>query len=336
MEEKNDDLTYKKDNYKINISLKANHISLIIIDSLTNEEYKRIFSEEYFSKKNSFFSYFSIIGIKDFLINAIKDPSKYNITKDNKNLALTIPIEKLNEKLEILIPISEAELSTEDNIIILKNENIFLKEEIKNLKDEINELKKRLKIVEEAMGNNKEEWRGFTNKIIKNKNEVKRLLNWIDPNEKYRVKLLYDASLEENTNKDFHKYCDGKGATITLVESSKGKRFGGYTRISWNYNFKNFMSDSNAFLFNLDSNKKYKVIKPQYAIYGHENYGPHFGQCNDFTPGHPNGSKLFIGGSHPSNPDNNKTYEAEKNELSGEDNFQIVSMEVYQVNLDNF
>ena len=85
MEEKNDKSSFKKDNYKINISLKGNNISLIIIDSLTNEEYKRIISEEYFLNKNSFFSYFSIIGLKDFLIKAIKDPSKYNITKDNKN-----------------------------------------------------------------------------------------------------------------------------------------------------------------------------------------------------------------------------------------------------------
>ena len=334
MEEKNDDLTFKKDNYKINISLKSNNISLIIIDSLTNEEYKRLISEEYFSNKNPLFSYFSIIGIKDFLINAIKDPSKYNLAKDNKNLTLTIPLEKLNEKIEILIPISEAQLTTEDNIIMLKNENFCLKEDIKNLKDEINELKKRLKIVEETM--RKEDWRGFTNKIIKNKNEVQQLLNWINPNEKYSVKLLYDASPEENTNKDFHKYCDGKGATITLVESSKGKRFGGYAKISWNNNSQNWMNDSSAFLFSLDNNKKYKVIKPQYAIYGHENYGPHFGESNDFTPGHPSGSQFFIGGSHPSNPENNKTFEAEKNELSGEDNFQIVSMEVYQVNLDNY
>jgi len=336
MEEKNDNSSFKKDNYKINISLKGNNISLIIIDSLTNEEYKRIISEEYFLNKNSFFSYFSIIGLKDFLIKAIKDPSKYNITKDNKNLTLTLPLEKLDEKIEILIPISETQLSAEDNIIMLKNENLYLKEDIKNLKDEVNELKKRLKIVEEIMEKNKEEWRGFTNKIIKNTNEVKQLLNWINPNEKYRVKLLYNASLEENTNKDFHKYCDGKGATITLVESSKGKRLGGYANISWNNNLKNWMNDSSAFLFSLDNNKKYKVINPQYAIYGNESYGPHFGHSNDFTPGHPSGSKFFIGGSHPSNPGSGKTFEAEKNELSGEDNFQIVSMEVYQVNLDNF
>ena len=163
---------------------------------------------------------------------------------------------------------------------------------------------------------------------------MKQLLNWINPNEKYRVNLLYDASIEENTNKDFHKYSDGKGATITLVESSKGKRFRGYTRISWNNNIKDYMTDTSAFLFNLDNKKKYKVIKPECAIWGRDDYGPHFGGNNDFTPRHPSGSKFFVGGSHPSNPGNGKTYEAEKNELSGEDNFKIVAMKVYQVNME--
>ena len=334
MNEKNDDSTIKKDNYIINIALKANYISLIIIDSLKNEEYKRILSQDFFSNKNSFFSYFTIIGIKDFFINIIKDPTKYNITKENKNIKLTISLEKSNENIEMIIPISESQLTTEDNINILKNENINLKDDIKNLREEVNELKNKVKIIKESIRNTKDEWKGFTNKILKSKEEVNQLLNWINQNERYRVKLLYNASLEENTNKDFHKYCDGKGATITLVESSKGKRFGGYTRISWNNNIKNWMNDSDAFLFSFDKNKKYKVVKPEYAIFGRDDYGPHFGYGNDFTPGHPNGSKFFIGGSHPSNPGGTKTFEADKNELSGEDNFQIVSMEVYQVNLD--
>ena len=55
MEEKNDDSKFKKDNYRINISLKGNNISLIIINSLINEEYKRIISEEYFSTKKFIF-----------------------------------------------------------------------------------------------------------------------------------------------------------------------------------------------------------------------------------------------------------------------------------------
>ena len=94
------------------------------------------------------------------------------------------------------------------------------------------------------------------------------------------------------------------------------------------------MKDTTAFLFNLDDNKKYKVLKPEYAIYGDNRYGPHFGNSNDFTPGHPDGSKYFIGGSHPSNPNGNYTYESKEKELSGDNNFKIVAMEVYKVILE--
>ena len=210
MEECNNDTTFKKENYIINISLKKNYISLIITESQKKEEYIRIISSEYFANKNSFFSYFTIIGIKDFLINIIKDSSNYNIIKENKNIKLILSLKKINESIEIIIPLSESQITVEDNINIIKNENL-------NLKEEINELKKRLKLVEDTLKNNNIEWRGFTNKIIKNKDEVKQLLNWINPNEKYRVNLLYDASIEENTNKDFHKYCDGKGAVLLLL-----------------------------------------------------------------------------------------------------------------------
>ena len=332
-ENNNEEIIINKDNYTITISLKANILSLIINDSLNSVGYKANISQEFLSNKNIFFSYLTIIGIKDFFINTLKNQSKYNISNYNSNLKLTIFLQN-SENLELIIPKLETQLNTDDTIILLKNENLNLKDDIKNLKEEISTIKNRLEELEKKISNDKNEWKGFTNKIIKNKDEVNQLLNWINPNEKYKVKLLYDANLEQNTNKDFHNKCDGKGATITLVESSKGKRFGGFTRISWNNNIKDYMTDANAFLFNLDKNKKFKVIKPQYAIYGRDDYGPHFGYSNDFTPGHPNGSKYFIGGSHPSKHNGNKTYEAEDNELSGENNFTIVSMEVYQVILD--
>ena len=324
-----------KDNYLITISIKDQYLSLIIKDSLSKDEYKTNISQEFLSNKNIFFSYLSIIGIKDFFINSIKDQSKFNLIKQNSNLKLTIIFKSSNENIEIIIPPSEPLLLNKDDIIILlKNENLNMREDITKLKEEMMDIKKRMSELESRINNRKKEWRGFTNKIIKNKDEVKQLLNWINPDEIYHVKLLYDASLEENINKDFHKKCDGKGATITLVESSKRKRFGGYTRISWNNNIKTYMNDSSSFLFNLDNNKKYKVIRPEYAIYGKDDYGPHFGYGNDFSPGHPNGSKYFIGGSHPSNPGSQKTFEAETNELTGETNFKIVSMEVYQVILE--
>ena len=57
-----------------------------------------------------------------------------------------------------------------------------------------------------------EDNRGFTNKIIKSKNEIDTLLNWINesPLTKLKVKLLYTPTLEENSWRDFHSHCDEK------------------------------------------------------------------------------------------------------------------------------
>ena len=331
-----DEIILKKDNYEINISLKEQNLSLILKDIINNLIYKAYLSKEFLSNKNIFFSYLSLVGIKDFFINLISQ-SKYKINKLLQKIELIILLENSKENIEILIPLFNKE-NDESDMILLKSENLNMKEDIKKLKEEINEIKNRLNEIENKISivnKRKDEWKGFTNKIIKNIDEVKILLNWIDSSQKLKAKLLYTASLEENKNDDFHKKCDGKGATITIVESSKGKRFGGYTRISWNNNFKNWMSDSTAFLFNLDDNKKFKVIKPEYVIYGDNNYGPHFGYNNDFSPGHPSGSKYFIGGSHPSkHGGDSKTYKAENNQLTGESNFNIVYMEVYQILLD--
>ena len=43
------------------------------------------------------------------------------------------------------------------------------------------------------------------------------------PNLKLKVKLLYTPTLEENTWRDFLNYCDNKGPTIVLCESTTEK-----------------------------------------------------------------------------------------------------------------
>ena len=78
-------------------------------------------------------------------------------------------------------------------------------------------------------------------------------MKWVCPNNERRVKLLYTATPEENTRDDFHRTCDNNGATITLVETTKG-RFGGYTSLSWSSN-EGWKNDKEAFLFSLDNEK---------------------------------------------------------------------------------
>ena len=54
---------------------------------------------------------------------------------------------------------------------------------------------------------------------------------WLGNDKKW--KLIYRASKYNYTAKSFHKYCDDKGPTLVLIESSEGWIFGGYTTQSW-------------------------------------------------------------------------------------------------------
>jgi len=110
--------------------------------------------------------------------------------------------------------------------------------------------------------------------------EANSLLGWIykKPNVILKVKLLYTPTLEENSWQDFHKYCDNKGPTLVLCEELiKGKRFGGYTSISWDLKSIKYI-DNDSFLFSLDNNEKY--IENDKYIFGGLRHGIHFGYAN--------------------------------------------------------
>ena len=49
----------------------------------------------------------------------------------------------------------------------------------------------------------------------------------------YKFKLLYKASEHENKSRLFHECCDDKGPTLTIIKSTEGWIFGGYTTQSW-------------------------------------------------------------------------------------------------------
>lgn len=64
------------------------------------------------------------------------------------------------------------------------------------------------------------------------------------------AKLLYRGSLHGFYFKDFHKYCDNKGPTVTLMQIEDGDCIGGYTEENWSTNNK-YVEDKRARLFNL-------------------------------------------------------------------------------------
>jgi len=240
--------------------------NLISYDNPDNtfQEYNSNFDFD-FLKKKSFFECLNIPIIFSILEEQLKN-SKAEIKKcgnEANELLLSIKLNKNDEALDLIIP------KYEKNLHLDKEEILKLKTLCFNL------LYVKNKFVG-TEGNLNEDNEGFTNKIIKNKNEMNTLLNWINKPSgiKLKVKLLYTPTLEKNSWRDFHNYCDEKGPTIILCESTSGNRFGGYTSVSWDLKNTSY-SDSNAFLFSLDNNKKYSQgIDKQ--IYCGNNHGPHF------------------------------------------------------------
>jgi len=58
---------------------------------------------------------------------------------------------------------------------------------------------------------------------------------------------LYIATRDGFAAKDFHQFCDNKGPTLTIIQSSEGYLFGGYSADSWDvsgqykYNIESFI-----------------------------------------------------------------------------------------------
>ena len=59
--------------------------------------------------------------------------------------------------------------------------------------------------------------------------------DWIDPYGEKNItsELLFRTSVNGDSASTFHQKCDGKGATITFIKTTNGKRIGGFTMIPW-------------------------------------------------------------------------------------------------------
>ena len=47
------------------------------------------------------------------------------------------------------------------------------------------------------------------------------------------INLIYKATADSDKAAAFHAKCDDAKSTLVLVETDKGKRFGGYSSCSW-------------------------------------------------------------------------------------------------------
>ena len=309
------------ENYKLKINMiitsdQREYLNIFIKDTSTNEEYNSNFDFD-FLKSKAFFQCLNLQIVISIIKEQLKN-SKVNINKNSKKneMKLNITLNKNDEELQLIIP------KYDKNEQIDKEEILKLKTLCSNLLFKINEGF----TTDEGFDDNK----GFTNKIIKNDDEMNLILNAIHkkPNSKLKVKLLYTPTLEENSWRDFHNYCDNKGPTIVLCESTTGKRFGGYTSVSWDLKNAGY-HDINAFLFSLDNKKIYDKGNNK-RIYCGNNHGVHFQENTLGLIWNEDGK--FIGENQSSHyTKGQECFNVPMNALSGADKFYMKEMEVYQV-----
>ena len=111
-----------------------------------------------------------------------------------------------------------------------------------------------------------------------------------------KYELIYKMTVNGSTASDFHKYCDNKGPTLTIIETTNNEIFGGFTPLSWNKENDGKDKSKKTFLFSLNLMKKYDMFnRSKRAILYSSNYGPIFGIYdiffNGLLKGHINANK---------------------------------------------
>jgi len=111
--------------------------------------------------------------------------------------------------------------------------------------------------------------------------------SWLPQNLTFNRQLLYRGSRDGMDGKAFHKLCDGKENTFTVIktkfqDSDRISIIGGYLDKPWHSNG-GFIHSTESFIFSITKNIKCLLTDngPEYAASGNANQGPCFGSGFD-------------------------------------------------------
>ena len=201
----------------------------------------------------------------NFIINYLLEKIK-SLEVNIKNSEEDYKIEKIKNESEIR-GLKEIISKNQSEIKNLKENNLNIKNENKKLWEEIDRLKKY-----HAIPNQKEnKISNFDSKIIESKDSISFILDYIKQNDKTfnfnNIKLLFRGSRDGERTKTCHELCDNKQNVLIIMKSETGYIFGGYSKVGFKVNNKfDYKIDNNCFLFSLNLNKIYPVIKDKKVI----------------------------------------------------------------------
>jgi hypothetical protein len=177
-----------------------------------------------------------------------------------------------NNSLPVNVNVIKAADSPNNNLDFSNSDNYYFLRDIKSKK--LIKCKGLYEIIHTS-----EELFLIVNKILYKlyKNKKNYNISNYENKMQFSIILLFDSSLNGDSAFEFHKRCDLICNTISIIETTSGHRFGGYTSECFESPNEYFdKKDNLSFVFSLDKMKIYDVIKGKYAISCDKNYGPYF------------------------------------------------------------
>ena len=91
-----------------------------------------------------------------------------------------------------------------------------------------------------------------------------------------KITRIYTASIDGWESEDFHRLCDGRGATLILIRSSDKYLAAGFSSIAWSSpDYYKEVFDASACVFALtDTLQVFKTKNPKMAVFHHKWEGP--------------------------------------------------------------
>ena len=263
------------DKLNIEIKLKQKEGELIYINSFTFEELNKI---------HKIFLLYNNINDCLKAIKEIFEDKKVSIKSINENeININLKVNVINneEIINLKIPIKER---TRDDILkeinLIKKENKDLKERVEKIEKYINELdnKRSLKGIK-TLKDVSDDIIFFPSKIIKDEYDKLLLVRKFEGKNKkiQAVDLLFRSSRDGDNIEDIKKAVNGKKNILAVLETTKGRRFAGFTEKGYNFS-ENLGDDENAFLISFD----------KYRAYDYEKYELNYKVGNTFIQRNPN------------------------------------------------
>ena len=172
-------------------------------------------------------------------------------------------------------------IQLEMRIKTLEEENKSIENEIKKFKNDLREILKK-ELIDELKSQKEKNSINEINPIVNSKSKIinydlfKQLNNWINPSKSLQFQLIFAASINGDRGENFHKNCDGKGPTVTIVKGKNGYIFGGYVTVPFSSDRQSHY-DENAFLFSLTNMKKFPIKIKEQAVCHTVFWGPYIG-----------------------------------------------------------